>query len=70
MALIEEIQATAISEAWDVSALLRKCKLLAARLDAKEFGEYRLSSMTENPGSASDTRSQSRSGGKVSPRTF
>ncbi|MGS1035952.1 AbiTii domain-containing protein [Burkholderia glumae] len=40
MALIEEIQAAAISEAGDISALLRKCKLLAARLDAKEFGEW------------------------------
>lgn len=40
MALIEEIQAAAISEAEDVSALLRKCKLLAALLDAKEFAEW------------------------------
>jgi hypothetical protein len=40
MALIEEFQAAAISEAGDVSALLRKCKLLAARLDAKAFGEW------------------------------
>ncbi|KWC91628.1 hypothetical protein [Burkholderia cepacia] len=40
MALIEEIQAAAIAEVGDVSALLRKCKLLAARLDAREFAEW------------------------------
>lgn len=40
MPLIEEIQAAAISETGDVSALLRKCKLLAARLDAREFAAW------------------------------
>jgi hypothetical protein len=40
MSLIEEIQAGAISETGDVSALLRKCKLLAARLDNREFAEW------------------------------
>lgn len=40
MPLIEEIQAGAIAEAGDVSALLRKCKLLAARLDARELSTW------------------------------
>ena len=40
MSLIEEIQAGAISETGDVSALLRKCKLLAARLDNREFAGW------------------------------
>ncbi|MFJ2991225.1 hypothetical protein [Pandoraea sp. NPDC087047] len=40
MSLIEDIQASAISEAGDVSALLRKCKLLAARLDNREFASW------------------------------
>jgi hypothetical protein len=40
MSLIEEIQAGAISETGDVSALLRKCKLLAARLDNRDFAAW------------------------------
>jgi hypothetical protein len=40
MSLIEDIQAASISETSDVSALLRKCKLLAARLDAKQLAEW------------------------------
>jgi hypothetical protein len=40
MPLIDEIQAGAISETGDVSALLRKCKLLAARLDARKLAEW------------------------------
>lgn len=40
MPLIEDIQAGAISETGDVSALLRKCKLLAARLDNREFASW------------------------------
>ncbi|WP_155640055.1 hypothetical protein [Burkholderia territorii] len=40
MSLIRDIQAAAISEHGDVSALLRQCKLLAARLDHAEFGNW------------------------------
>ncbi|WP_415750556.1 hypothetical protein [Burkholderia sp. BCC1996] len=40
MSLIDDIQAAAISDTGDVSALLRKCKLLAARLNHAEFGAW------------------------------
>lgn len=40
MSLIEDIQAGAISEVGDVSILLRKCKLLAARLGNSDFASW------------------------------
>ena len=40
MTLLEEIQAAAVDANSDLGTLLRKCKLLAARLNAKPFEEW------------------------------
>jgi hypothetical protein len=52
MSLIENIQAPAISESSDVSALLRKCKLLAARLDATDLARWVDHELNDDPNDA------------------
>src|SRR5262245_11957783 len=40
MSLIHDIQAAAISQTTDVTTLLMKCKLLAARISHQQLGEW------------------------------